>query len=66
LDVLYMDLDLLDESYTIVNPKLTFEDFDLGSLTGYAIPVDCLPKAANFWCQHIQIKNVVSYLPVAP
>jgi hypothetical protein len=43
-----MDLDLLDESYTIVNPKLTFEDFDLDSLTGYAIPVRLPTQSCQF------------------
>jgi hypothetical protein len=37
LDVLYMNLDLLDESYPMVKSKLPFEDFDQGGLTGYAI-----------------------------
>jgi hypothetical protein len=39
LDVLYMDLDLLDESYPMVKSKFPFENFDQGGLTGYAIPV---------------------------
>jgi hypothetical protein len=39
LDVLYMNLDLLDESYPMVKSKLPFDDLDQGGLTGYAIPV---------------------------
>jgi hypothetical protein len=39
LDVLYMNLDLLDESYPTVKSKLPFEDFGHGGLTGYALPV---------------------------
>jgi hypothetical protein len=34
LDVLYMNLDLLDESYPMVKSKLTFEDFDQDGLIG--------------------------------
>jgi hypothetical protein len=39
LDVLYMNLDLLNESYPMIKSKLPFEDFDKDGLTGYAIPV---------------------------
>jgi hypothetical protein len=39
LDILYVDLDLLNDLYPMVKAKLPFEDFDLGGLTGYAIPV---------------------------
>jgi hypothetical protein len=39
LDVLYMNLDLLDESYPMVKSKLSFEGFYQGGLTGYVIPV---------------------------
>jgi hypothetical protein len=39
LDVLYMNLDLLTESYPMVKSKFPFEDFDQGGLTEYAIPV---------------------------
>jgi hypothetical protein len=38
-DVLYMNLDLLNESYPLFKSKLPFEDFDQGGLTGYAISV---------------------------
>jgi hypothetical protein len=34
LDVLYMNLDLLDESYPMVKSKLPFEEFDQGGQTG--------------------------------
>jgi hypothetical protein len=34
-----MNLDLLNEFYPMVKSKLSFEDFDQGGLTGYAIPV---------------------------
>jgi hypothetical protein len=34
LDVLYMDLDVLDETYPMMKSKLPFEDFNQGSLTG--------------------------------
>jgi hypothetical protein len=34
LDVLYMNLDLLDESYPMMKSKLPSEDFDLGGLRG--------------------------------
>jgi hypothetical protein len=33
LDVLYMDLDVLDETYPMVKSKLPFHDFDEGGLT---------------------------------
>jgi hypothetical protein len=33
LDVLYMDLDLLDETYPMGKSKLPFKDFDQGGLT---------------------------------
>jgi hypothetical protein len=41
-----MNLDLLDESYPMVNSKLPFEEFDQGGLTGLA-------KPAKFGCQHM-------------
>jgi hypothetical protein len=34
LDVLYMDLDLLDETYPIGKSKLPYKDFGQGGLTG--------------------------------
>jgi hypothetical protein len=46
LDVLYMDLDVLGESYPMVESKLPFEYFDQGSLTD-------LPRPTNFGCQHM-------------
>jgi hypothetical protein len=39
LDVLYRNLDLINESYPVLKSKLPFEEFDHGGLTGYAIPV---------------------------
>jgi hypothetical protein len=33
LDVIYMDLDVLDETYPTVKSKLPFDDFDQGGLT---------------------------------
>jgi hypothetical protein len=39
LDVLYINLDLLDECYPMVKSKLPFEDFAKGGLIWYAIPV---------------------------
>jgi hypothetical protein len=35
LDVLYMDLDLLDENYPMMKYKLLFEDFWQGGLTAW-------------------------------
>jgi hypothetical protein len=37
LDVLYMDLDLLDETYPMGKSKLPFEDFGCGGLTGCTV-----------------------------
>jgi hypothetical protein len=42
LDVLYMDLNLLDESYPMEESKLPFEDFVHGGLTGLA-------QTCQFW-----------------
>jgi hypothetical protein len=42
LDVLYIDLDVLDETYPMVKSKLPFEYFDLGGLTGWAHRLDRL------------------------
>jgi hypothetical protein len=35
LDILYLDLDVLDETYPTVKSKFPFEDFDQGGLTGW-------------------------------
>jgi hypothetical protein len=40
LDVLYIDLDVLDETYPMVKSKLPFEYFDRGGLTGWAHRLD--------------------------
>jgi hypothetical protein len=40
LDVLYMDLDVLDEIYPMVKSKFPFQDFDQGGLTGWAHRLD--------------------------
>jgi hypothetical protein len=40
LDVLYMDLDVLDETYPMQKSKFPFEYFDWGGLTGWAHRLD--------------------------
>jgi hypothetical protein len=40
LDVLYMDLEVLNETYPMVKSKLPFEDIDYGGLTGWAHQLD--------------------------
>jgi hypothetical protein len=39
-DVLYMNLDVLDETFPMVKSKLPFEYFDRGGLTGWAHRLD--------------------------
>jgi hypothetical protein len=49
LDVLYMDLDLLDETYPTVKSKLPFEDFDQGGLTRWYHRLDRPTYSCQFW-----------------
>jgi hypothetical protein len=55
LDVLYMNLDLLDESYPMVKSKLRFEDVVQGGLTAPQGGLTASPRPANFGCQQVLI-----------
>jgi hypothetical protein len=49
LDVLYMNLDLLGESYTMVKSKLPFEDFVQGGLTTSTRRSNLVARTCQFW-----------------
>jgi hypothetical protein len=49
LDVLYMDLDVLDETYPMVESKLHFEDFSHGGLTWWDPRLDRPTYTCQFW-----------------
>jgi hypothetical protein len=40
MDVLFIDLDVLDETYPMVKSTFPFEDFDQSGLTGWAHRLD--------------------------
>jgi hypothetical protein len=48
-----MELDVLNETYPMVESKWPFEDFSLDGLTGWDPWLDRLRRLANFGCQHI-------------
>jgi hypothetical protein len=49
LDVLYMGLDLLDETYPVGKSKLPFKDFGQGGLTGVQGGLTGLAQTCHFW-----------------
>jgi hypothetical protein len=49
LDVLYMDLDPLDENYPMEKSNLPFKDFCKGGLTGVEGGLTGLAQTCHFW-----------------
>jgi hypothetical protein len=49
LDVLYMDLDLLDETYPMGKSNLPFKDFGQGGLTEVEDSLTGLAETCHFW-----------------
>jgi hypothetical protein len=49
LDVLYIDLYLLDETYPMGKSKLHFKDFGQGGLTGVLGGLNGLAQTYHFW-----------------
>jgi hypothetical protein len=49
LDVLYMDLDLLDDTYPMRKYKLPFKDFGQRGLTGVQGGLTGLAQTCHFW-----------------
>jgi hypothetical protein len=49
LDVLYMDLDLLDETYPMGKSNLPFKDFVQGGRTGVEGSLTGLAQTCHFW-----------------
>jgi hypothetical protein len=54
LDVRYMNLDLLDETYPIGKSKLPFKDFVQGGLTGVEGGLTGLAQTCYFWVSTIR------------
>jgi hypothetical protein len=53
LDVLYMDLDLFDETYPMGKSNLPFKDFGQGGLTGVEGGLTWLAQTCHFWVSTI-------------
>jgi hypothetical protein len=53
LDVPHMNLDLLDETYSMVKSKMYFVDIDHTGLTGGTTGMTGQTRPANFGCEHM-------------
>jgi hypothetical protein len=59
LDVLYMDLDLLDEAYPMGKSNLPFKDFGQGGLTGVEGGLTGLAQTCHFLVSTGSIGNSI-------
>jgi hypothetical protein len=66
LDVLYMNLDLLDDTYLMGKSKLPFKEFGHGGLTGVKGGLTGLAQTCHFWVSTFTDMTEITTVPAQP